>query len=747
MKKIFILAGILACVSNLFANENDSIKTFNLEQVNVYCQKETNLKNAPVSATLLTAQKINQAQITSIKDMNGKAANFFIPDYGSAMSNAVYVRGIGSRNSGQSIALYVDNVPYLDKTAFDFELFDVAQMEILRGAQGTLYGRNAMSGIVNIYTLSPLSFQGTRAAITAGNYGYVQARASHYAKLNNKLGVSIGGFYGQHNGFYTNDFTGKKMDDEKSAGARAKLIWNVQPNFRIEYVSDFDYIKQGAFPYGLYNAQTSTTAKPNINDASDYNRKTLNNSIFSQFINDDLMLTASLSHQYFNDQMNMDQDFTAASVFTVQQNQKQNMINGEVIIKSLPGNSRYQWLIGATAFGQKLDMHVPVKFKKDAIVTMIQPGFEKAGMTVTSPSFDIPGWYDNTRSGAALFHQSTMSHLFTEGLSLTFGMRLDYESVKMDYNANAALNVTMNRGGKVIPMTLKSELTGSVDTAFVELLPKVALKYEWNNHNVVYGSISRGYKTGGFNVQMMSDIMQTKFMSASKPNAPEPDVKRKTLYQPEFSWNYELGIRNSFWNSRLKTQLTLFYMDITGLQITRFVNSGAGRMLTNAGKSVSKGVEIAAETDLGYGFSVSLNYGYAHAKFTQYDMGTKKIKDVEIKLDYSGKYVPYAPQHTVGAALNYFKSFQNGFINEFYGTVSYSGAGKIYWQESNVLSENFYNLVDAKIGAKKGAFGLELWGKNLLNTTYNAFYFESFGNAFFQKGKPLQFGARLTLDI
>ena len=118
-----------------------------------------------------------------------------------------------------------------------------------------------------------------------------------------------------------------------------------------------------------------------------------------------------------------------------------------------------------------------------------------------------------------------------------------------------------------------------------------------------------------------------------------------------------------------------------------------------------------------------------------------------VEVDYSGKFVPYAPQHTANVYLNYSKKLENSFFTGLYGTLSYSGIGKIYWQDSNEISEDFYSLADAVVGVKKNAFGLELWGKNLLNTTYNAFYFESFGNKFFQKGKPLQFGARLTLEI
>ena len=117
------------------------------------------------------------------------------------------------------------------------------------------------------------------------------------------------------------------------------------------------------------------------------------------------------------------------------------------------------------------------------------------------------------------------------------------------------------------------------------------------------------------------------------------------------------------------------------------------------------------------------------------------------EVDYSGKIVPYAPQQTANIYLNYVKTFENSFISQFYGNISYNGIGKIYWQESNETAQDFYSLVDVKLGVKKDAFGLELWGKNLLNTSYNAFYFESFGNKFFQQGKPLQVGARLTLEI
>ena len=742
MKKLFITISIFSILfTYMSANENDSVKTIHLGQVDIYSLKETNHQNAPVSSTLLTQRKIDQAQVTSVKDLSAKIPNFYIPDYGSAMSNSPYVRGVGSRSSGQSISLYVDNVPYLEKSAFDFELYDLAQIEVLRGPQGTLYGRNSIGGIVNIYTLSPLSYQGARVSLTAGNYGLMQAKASYYTLLNQKVGLAAGGYYGKQDGFYKNDFTGKNVDSEKTAGGRVKLAWNVSQQLKLNYAIDFDYIDQGAFPYGLYNAETKTTANPNFNDLGHYSRKTLNNSLSSKYLSDDLTFTVSLSHQYFDDQMDMDQDYSPASIFTIQQSQKQNMLNGEAIIRFV-SDGNYKWLVGVNGFGQQNDMYAPVTFKEDGIKNILQPNLPPI-LTIKNTMYEIPGWFNNNRSGGALFHQSTFDNLITKGLSLTFGMRLDVEDVRLDYNTNSSMDMEMRQGPKVIPMTIKSDLIGSVDTTFVAFLPKASLKYEWDFKNFVYASVARGYKTGGFNVQMISDLMTEK-LRAMGPNAVEPDVKHRTMYQPEMSWNYELGLHNTFFDNMLRTDLTLFYMDISGMQLTEFIANGAGRKLTNAGTSVSKGVEISADLDLGAELNLGVNYGFAHATFKNYK-DVKTINGKNIEIDYAGKFVPYAPQQTINVSLNYLKKLDNSFLSQIYGTVSYGGIGKIYWDESNVLAENFYTLVDAKLGVKKNIFGLEIWGKNLLNTEYNAFYFESFSNKFFQKGKPLQLGVRLTM--
>lgn len=193
-------------------NPKDTIRTYNIEEIILTSStKETNdLRKLPGSVTVLSPQQIIGRQIDALKDISSFVPNLYMPDYGAKLTSAIYIRGIGARSSGQSIGMYVDNVPYLDKSTFDFELTDIQRIEVLRGPQGTLYGRNAMGGIVNIYTISPFDFQGKKLSVSAGNYGQVKVKASHYGVFNDKFGFTAGVYYDRNSGFFTNEYTGKK---------------------------------------------------------------------------------------------------------------------------------------------------------------------------------------------------------------------------------------------------------------------------------------------------------------------------------------------------------------------------------------------------------------------------------------------------------------------------------------------------------------------------------------------------------
>jgi iron complex outermembrane receptor protein len=742
MKKQLILFVLVSfCLITMAQNQEDSL-VVKLNEVIINSQKETSPQQTPVSSTLLNSKQINAAQVNNIRDLSGMVPNFFIPDYGSALSTTAYVRGYGSRNSGQSIALYVDNVPYFDKSTFDFDFFDVKQIEVLRGAQGTLYGRNAMGGIINIYTLSPFDFQGTKFAVSTGNYGYINAKLSHYAKLSPNFGLSVSGFYNHDDGFLTNQFTHKSQDATTSAGGRIKLDWNITPDFRAQFTTNLDYVNQSAFPYGLYNDSTKKTALPNFNDPSTYTRSTLTNSLFLQYKTKDIVLSSTTSHQYFSDNMQLDNDFTRSSMYFLKQAQKQNAFNEEIILRS-NGKHDYQWSFGLNAFSQELDINAPFYIKSDAIKQMSQPGF-----TITDNEIVTPGLFNTNTSGGALFYQSTLNNFLVEGLSLTAGLRVDYEQIKLNYNTNSAMNVNFGGPGSVL---LTDTLKNNISIHFSELLPKVALKYEWSDKQFVYANVSKGYKAGGFNVQMFADLVTAGLQGVQSATTPET-VLKTISYKPEYSWNYEIGGQCLTLNDHLKSSISLFYININDLQLTQFVPRGLGRKITNAGQAVSKGVEVAFDANLGGGFSAGLNYGYANATFSTYSDSVQTFNPqtnqfVNSKVDYKGKFVPYAPQNTLSLNANYEHRFKNACIDRFTANIQYTGIGKIYWTEANDVSQDFYSLVNARVGVTKGIFGLDIWAKNLFDTQYNAFYFDSSGYKFFQVGRPAEFGATLKMDF
>lgn len=744
-------------------NVNDTIKTYNIDEVVVTSStKETNdLRMLPGSVSILSPQAIAARQIDALKDISAFVPNLYMPDYGSKLTSAIYIRGIGARSSGQSIGLYVDNVPYLDKSAFDFELTDIQRIEVLRGPQGTLYGRNAMGGIVNIYTLSPLDYQGTKIALSGGNYGAFKAKASHYAKISDQVGISIGGYYDRNDGFFVNELKNTRADREQSAGGRFKLDWKITDALKAQYIFNYDYVDQGAFPYGQYNKETGTVDPIRINDPSAYWRRTLNNSLYLEWKTDRFILSSTTAYQYLKDDMKMDQDYTEKSIFTLNQQQRQYAWSEEVAIKSNHKNN-YQWSFGAYGFYNNLKTDGPVIFKKDGIKEVMQDAFDQLikdnprapQLTVKGDALGqiyFPGTFDTPTYGLALFHQSTYNDLFIEGLSITAGIRLDYENAKLTYHSAVdSMKMGVQMGPMKMDIPVNTVLKGDISQDFLQLLPKVSLRYQCSPGTFTYVSVAKGYKTGGYNVQMFGDLVQaqasydlmSKFMpgAAKKPG----EVKDVASYKPEHSWNYEAGIRSELIKNRLSTELTLFYMDIRDIQLTTFAENGSGRMITNGGKASSYGVELGLRARIWNGLTADMNYGFTRATFRDYTF-EEKVGGTVVKTDCKDNFIPYTPRHTVSVGLQYTELIKSPLIDQFTVSLQYTGAGKIFWTEKNDLSQNFYGLLNGKVGVRKGIVNLNVWSRNITGTDYQAFYFESFDKSFIQKGKPFQIGAEVAI--
>ena len=734
-----------ANVKNESESASDTLKFYALKEITVSSSfKETNaLQALPSSVSVLTPSIIDGLKVNTIKDLSMTMPNFFIPDYGSKLSTPVYIRGIGERATGQTIGLYVDNMPYLDKSTFDFDFTDIQRIEILRGPQGTLYGRNAMGGIVNIYTHSPLDYNRTKVMLSGGNYGLMQTKATVSHRIDEETGLSVSGYYDHNDGYFINQYTGQKADGLNAAGGRFRLDWQPSKQLKFQYVFNYDYSDQGAFPYGVYS--NGNIAEPNYNEKGNYRRELVGTGLNISYENKYILLTSSTGYRYFDDNMKMDTDYSPQSIFSINQKQLQHSFSEEINIRSNT-DKNYRWSWGAMGFYNGLHTNTPTAFGQDGVKNMLEPMINIGSQTnprapvftIKDETITIPGDFETPSYGIALFHQSTYNNLFLRGLSATAGIRIDYEKVKLKYRSSMLMNVDMKMpmapNMPATPMVLDTVMQGNESSCYTKVLPKFALKYAFDASKYIYASVANGYKSGGYNVNMFADLSQNAFRQKYDRTFNNVlSVKDAASYKPEYSWNYELGFKGELIKDFLYVELAGYYIDVRDIQLTQFVESGQGRIINNAARAESYGGEISLTAYLSDNFSLTANYGYTHATFKNDTLG------------YSGNYVPFAPQNTLSLSAVYNKNFNKKWIDNFNIQAQYNAAGRIYWTEVNDVYQDFYGVLNAKASFSKNYFGLSFWIKNILNEEYAAFYFESMGRSLAQKGKPMQWGIDLNL--
>jgi len=720
-------------------------------------RKETaRLNELPAAVSVIGASSIKNKQAQSLKEITMSIPNVYIPDYGSKLTSSTYIRGIGSRMNTPSIGLYVDNIPYLDKSAFDFDFYDIERIEVLRGSQGTLYGRNAIGGIVNIYTLSPLTYSGTNINLSAANNDKYKFQASNYTKIGRNFGFSAGANYIKDGGFLKNEYTGESADKIESIGARLNLAYKCG-YFKANYSLSYEDSQQNAFPYSLYDKTTNTTNPISYNDKNEYQRKLLTSGVSLEYEKQCFVINSTTGFQYFSDQMDLDQDFTPKSIFTIMQTQHQRSISQEIIIKShnisIKSRFNYRWLFGAFGFYQNMNTQGPVTFKKDGIETIIQPVFDELHasgampfvMTVKDDEIAVGGNFEMPTISGAVFHQSTFNNIFIEGLSFTAGIRLDYEKTKIDYFSSSKVTIGVRMSPMMEVVQVKNDtIAGNNSKNYVQLLPKFSLKYSFNKtKNIIYASVSKGYKAGGYNNQMFSDLMQAK-MASRTPTSNNDEVNEVISFKPEESWNFEIGERGELINGFLSGDFSAFFIRSTNQQIAQFAPQGLGRMMKNAGRSTSYGIELSLRAKISRNLYLNAAYGYTHATFDVYN-DTVRVGGINQAVDYKDNFVPMVPNHTIMASLDYTQNVRGIFIDQIRCSLQYYGYGKTYWTEANNASRGYYGTFNGKITLVKDKYELSLWSKNILNKKYHSFYFESMGNSFVQRAKQFQLGVDLSL--
>ena len=812
-KKNILIALTLLTTGTAWGEDlpKDSLKVVDIEEVVVIATPKENkkLRELPAATTVLSQKDMQANQVNSVKNLTGIVPNLFIPDYGSKLTTSIYIRGIGSRINTPSVGLYVDNIPYIDKSAFDFNYADIERIDILRGPQGTLYGRNTMGGLIKVHTKSPFTYQGTDIRMGAATYNNYNVSLTHYHRISDRFAFSTGGFYEHTGGFFENSArNNEKVDKSNAGGGRFRGIYMPTSNLKIDMALSYEYSDQGGYPYYYTGITPSAIAeakkdkkeitedradyigKISYNDRSSYYRGLLNAGVNIEYQAQNFILSAVTGYQNLKDRMFLDQDFTERDIFNIEQKQRSNTISEEIILKAKPGK-RWQWATGAFGFYQWLHTTGPVLFKEEGVKTMIEDNANNAfaamegkgptmRMTLHNPTLSVGGTFDTPTLSGALYHESTFNDLFTEGLSFTAGLRLDYEKISMKYNSVSTpvdfdFDLSMAMGPASLNlsdhnMKAPTSFVGKLSTDYLQLLPKFAIQYEWNKRNNIYATVAKGYRSGGYNIQMFSDLSQTEMtrsmmnaimespnlgkhpqygaifeqmLSSRIPN--EPDVKKSTTYKPEYSWNYELGSHLTLWEGKLWADFAVFYMDTRDQQISQFAASGLGRITINAGKSRSYGAEASLRASVTNELSLNASYGYTYATFTDYIINeADKDGNLTVKADYNGKYVPFVPKHTLNIGGEYaITCSSRSIFDRIVFQANYNAAGRIYWTEQNDVSQAFYGTLNWRANLEKGNAMISFWARNFLDKDYAAFYFETMNKGFMQKGRPVQFGIDL----
>jgi len=646
-------------------------------------QNKRNLTSTAVST--INVQQLHNQQIVNLKELTAVMPNFYMPDYGSYANTPVYIRGIGTKSKGSAVGFYVDGVPHFESSAFNIDLSDIAAVNVFRGPQGTLYGRNTIAGIINVYTHNPLDYQRTRIKVGYGRYNDFIAQASNYAKISEKFGISTVASYHHNDGMFTNHFLNEKADKLNEGEGRVGFYWRPTTNWLLHLNSTLTYSEQNGYPYAPYDIVKDELLPISYNRNSTYRRLISSTGLNAQYENNHISFNSQTSYQFIKSHQGLDQDFTPQDVYFVDNSYHQNMLSQELTLKS-NDKGRYQWIIGL--FGMLLHSN---QFAETSYFTR---------------DFSTPTTYKNPTAGYAIYHQS--SYNIWRGMSATVGLRFDYEHAKTTYNQD---KTTLSTG----VTTHAKDFVSSA--SFRQFTPKFTLQYLTNKDNLYYISITRGYKPGGFNTIFKTDAERT--------------------YDPEYSWNYEVGTRLKFLNGRLTAEADLFYIDWRHMQTTYTV-PGVGNVIANAGHTDSKGIELSLAYHPIKSLQLNLNYGYTHARYLEYKKSARE--------DFSGNRLPMVPNHTLSLNGTY-TIMPAGWFDKIVFNTGLTGLGRIYWADDNIVRQNFYATLNAKVSLTKGIFTWEVWGKNLTATDYMAYGFKASQGNYAQRGKPLTFGTAVSVSF
>jgi iron complex outermembrane recepter protein len=681
------------------AGAQDPIYTTTLPPVTVTAQKEPeDPQNLPLSVTAIPLQTLLAAGVQTVSEAGAYAPNVFFNEFTARKLSNPRFRGIGASPANPGVTSYIDGVPQLNANSSSIELLDVDQIELVRGPQSALFGRNALGGIINITSGRPSLQSWTGSLIGPyGSFNAADARGSVSGPLiADTLAVGIGFGYSRRDGFTRNDVTGHDLDSRSAAFGRGQLLWKPTARWEARVLLAGERARDG--DYAL-NDLAAIRARPfhSSRDVEGFtHRDILAETVLVGYRGPKIEFSTTTGFVKWKTEDLTDLDYTAAPLITRNNTEHDLQFTEEARLASaapvaIGHGVTVKWQAGVFVFTQN--------YTQDAV--------NNFSPFVLSPFLAVPVSQHSPTSalddrGVGVYGQGTWT--VAKRLDVTAGARADRE--------HKAANLSTFFAPAIAPPA-----TVDAEKDFSDVSPQVAAAYHLAPKATLYGTVARGFKAGGFN--------------AASPTGAE-------AYGQEHSWNYEAGVKTSAFADRLSASVAAFRIDWSDLQVNvPNPQVPAQFFVANAAGARSQGVEFELHARPDTGLDLFGGAGLTHARFAS--------GSVSNGVDVSGRRLANAPSYTADFGVQLARPVGNGFtLTARAEAICY---GDDQYDDANTAGQAAYTLTNLRAGLRKNHAFAEFWVRNAFDTRYVpvAFPYPGLAPSGFvgEPGAPRTFGIRV----
>jgi iron complex outermembrane receptor protein len=701
-----------------------------LETVTVTTRRrEESSQDVPTPMSVVSGQNLETQRVYRIQDLQQLVPSVNVA-YMHARQSSVSIRGLGNNPASDglegSVGLYIDNV-YLGRPGMAvFDLMDIEQLEVLRGPQGTLFGKNTTAGVINISTRAPTFTPERSIETSVGEDGYFQTKGTISGPLNDQLAGRFSAYRTRSDGDIKNEYDGHDLNGGSRDGFRWQLLFKPNEDFNLRWIGDYNEEDSSAGTRVLYNTG------PTINGVNLYQSRAnaagatlVNGSHRKVNLDNDQHVTVHQGGTSVEANWTLPSDFTLTSIssyrfwnFTPRNDDGLNVpasYNAGVSVEdkqysqefrlASPKGEFFDYVVGAYYFGSDLDNKSFAYYGPQAdIWNGTAPG---ALANVTS----VGNGHIKTDS-FALFAQGTW-HL-TERLDFTAGVRGTYEEKSAWVTRDAPLGGATVTGAAATARRGRAGAYDSGDLNQYSSSPSglLNLSYRITDDVLGYATLSHGEKSGGVNLAV-----------GSAPVAGADSL----LIGTERANNAELGFKSTLWDHRLQLNANVFWTQVNAYQTNAYDAENRVQYLTNAGSVRSRGVEFESTVIPLRGLTLNINGSYNDVSYLSYKDApcppeVSQAPGAPASCDLSGHQVVGASKWIGNANGEYKWNLDNGF--EPYVTASYAFRSKAVGtvEDSDYGQIPSYAVVNFSTGLRgdfnQGQWDVSLWLKNAFDKTY-----------------------------